>query len=83
MTTDPDPEQALVERCLSGDESAWEEMAKAYTRRVYAICYRFTSSDSQSQDLTQEVFLASSAPKELSGWGGLVHHLATRLTRNF
>jgi RNA polymerase sigma-70 factor (ECF subfamily) len=24
---------------------------------VYAICYRFTGSDSESQDLTQEVFL--------------------------
>jgi RNA polymerase sigma-70 factor (ECF subfamily) len=30
---------------------------KVHTRRVYAICYRFTGSDHEAQDLTQEVFL--------------------------
>jgi len=35
----------LVERCLSGEEAAWEDLVKVHTRRVYAICYRFTGSD--------------------------------------
>jgi RNA polymerase sigma-70 factor (ECF subfamily) len=52
-----DSEQILIERCLRGEESAWEDMAKSYTRRVYAMCYRFTGNDGQAQDLTQEVFL--------------------------
>jgi RNA polymerase sigma-70 factor, ECF subfamily len=47
----------LVERCLSGDEAAWEDLVKVHTRRVYGICYRFTGSDHYAQDLTQEVFL--------------------------
>jgi RNA polymerase sigma-70 factor (ECF subfamily) len=47
----------LVERCLRGQEAAWEDLVKLHTRRVYAICYRFTNSDSEAQDLTQEVFL--------------------------
>lgn len=48
---------SLVSRCLGGDETAWEEMVRLHTRQVYGLCYRFTGSGSESQDLTQEVFL--------------------------
>ena len=47
----------LVERCLAGDEGAWEDLVKTHTRRVYSICYRFIGKDSEAQDLTQDVFL--------------------------
>ena len=52
-----DTDYHLVERCLRGDDSAWEELVRTHTRRVYAVCYRFTGKDSEAQDLTQEVFL--------------------------
>ena len=52
-----DPDFILVKLCIEGEESAWETLARAYTKRVYGICYRFTGNDSQAQDLTQEVFL--------------------------
>src|SRR5215831_6169272 len=52
-----DPDFSLVSRCLRGDETAWEELVRLHTRRVYALCYRFTGSGSEAQDLTQEVFL--------------------------
>src|SRR5437016_3516085 len=52
-----DPDFSLVSRCLRGDEPAWEELVRLHTRRVYGLCYRFTGSGSESQDLTQEVFL--------------------------
>jgi len=52
-----DADNQLVERCLSGESAAWEDLVKVHTRRVYAICYRFTGSDTEAQDLTQEVFL--------------------------
>src|SRR4026209_1835407 len=45
----------LVERCLAGQEEAWEDLVTIHTRRVYGICYRFTSSTHAAQDLTQEV----------------------------
>ena len=48
-----DVETHLVEQCLAGEQSAWEELIQTYSRRVYAICYRFTNSDNESQDLTQ------------------------------
>ncbi len=52
-----DPDSLLVERCMGGDAAAWEDLVRLHTRRVYGICYRFTGSDSEAQDLTQEVFL--------------------------
>ena len=52
-----DVDTQLVERCLGGEDAAWEDLVKVHTRRVYAICYRFTGSDSEAQDLAQEVFL--------------------------
>lgn len=78
-----DLDVSLVERCLSGQDAAWEELVKLHTRRVYAICYRFTSSDSESQDLTQEVFLRvfKNLKSFRAGEGSFVVWL-TRLTRN-
>jgi RNA polymerase sigma-70 factor (ECF subfamily) len=78
-----DPDSNLVTRCLSGEDVAWEEMVRAHTRRVYAICYRFTSSDSEAQDLTQEVFLRvfRSLKSFRAGEGSFVVWL-TRLARN-
>ena len=52
-----DPDHSLVSRCLRGDEPAWEELVRLHTRKVYGLCYRFTGSGSEAQDLTQEVFL--------------------------
>lgn len=52
-----DPDLALVEQCLSGQEAAWEELVRVHTRKVYSVCYRFTGKDNEAQDLTQEVFL--------------------------
>ncbi len=78
-----DPDSTLVERCLSGDDSAWEDMVKCHSRRVYALCYRFTSKDSEAQDLTQEVFLRvfRTLKSFRAGEGSFVVWL-TRLTRN-
>jgi RNA polymerase sigma-70 factor (ECF subfamily) len=52
-----DPDFSLVSQCLSGDETAWEQLIRLHTRRVYGLCYRFTGSDAEAQDLTQEVFV--------------------------
>ena len=78
-----DLDAKLVERCLSGEEAAWEELAETYTRRVYGMCYRFTGNDGQAQDLTQEVFLRvfKNLRSFRAGEGSLITWL-TRLTRN-
>ena len=47
----------LAVRCLAGDGQAWEQLAKSQHRRIYGICYRFTGSQSDAEDLSQEAFL--------------------------
>jgi len=78
-----DSDFSLVARCLGGDDAAWEDMVKTHTRRVYALCYRFTGNDSEAQDLTQEVFLRifRTLKSFRSGEGSFLVWL-TRLTRN-
>ena len=78
-----DADTQLVERCLGGEDAAWEDLVKVHTRRVYSICYRFTGSDSEAQDLAQEVFLRifKSLKSFRSGEGSFQVWL-TRLTRN-
>ena len=73
----------LAARCLAGDAEAWEQLARTQHRRIYGICYRFTGSQSDAEDLTQETFLkmyrnlASFDPTK----GGFTTWLTT-LTRN-
>lgn len=78
-----DADISLVERCLAGEDAAWEELVRTHTRRVYATCYRFTGSDSAAQDLTQEVFLRvfRTLGSFRAGEGSFAVWL-TRLTRN-
>lgn len=47
----------LVRQCMAGDQQAWQQLVVAQHRRIYAICYRFTGSATDAEDLTQEVFL--------------------------
>src|SRR5215469_615347 len=47
----------LVRRCLAGEASAWEEIVRLHNRRIYNLCYRFTNSPNDAEDLTQEVFI--------------------------
>jgi RNA polymerase sigma-70 factor, ECF subfamily len=47
----------LVRRCIAGDAAAWEEIVQRYHRRIYNICFRFTGSGTDADDLTQEVFI--------------------------
>ena len=48
---------ALVRRCIAGDAVAWEELVQRYHRRIYNLCYRFTGTSDEADDLTQEVFI--------------------------
>lgn len=78
-----DADAQIVERCLNAEQDAWDELVRNHTRRVYAICYRFTGSDSQAQDLTQDVFLRvfRSLKSFRAGEGSFTVWLG-RLTRN-
>jgi RNA polymerase sigma-70 factor (ECF subfamily) len=78
-----DFDSTVVERCLSGDNSGWEELVRLHSRRVYGLCYRFTGKDSEAQDLTQDVFMRvfRSLGSFRAAEGSFTTWLA-RLTRN-
>jgi RNA polymerase sigma-70 factor (ECF subfamily) len=50
-------DQELLDRCLTGEDSAWEALLRGYTRKIYNLCYRFTGRVEEAEDLTQEVFI--------------------------
>ncbi|MBM3788953.1 MAG: sigma-70 family RNA polymerase sigma factor [Acidobacteria bacterium] len=47
----------LVERCLEGDDTAWEAIVSMYAKRVYNLSYRYTGRRQEAEDLTQEIFI--------------------------
>ena len=47
----------LARRCRAGDGAAWEEIVSTFSRRIFNLAYRFTSSVEAAEDLTQEVFV--------------------------
>ena len=76
-------DQPLVSRCLGGDEAAWEELVRQHTRQVYGLCFRFTNSAQEAQDLTQDVFLrVFKTIKTFRSTEGSFHTWLARVTRN-
>ena len=47
----------LVRQCMAGEQHAWQQLVSSQHRRIYAICFRFTGSANDADDLTQDVFL--------------------------
>jgi RNA polymerase sigma-70 factor (ECF subfamily) len=83
LVADLDQDALMVERCLRGEEAAWEDLVKTHTRRVYSICLRFTCREQEAQDLTQEVFLrVFRTVKSFRAGEGSFTVWLTRLTRN-
>src|ERR1700761_1008218 len=73
----------LVRRCLDGDSGAWSELVAAQQRRVYALCYRFTASSHDAEDLTQDVFITLYGNlASFDAAKGSFHTWITTLTRN-
>jgi RNA polymerase sigma factor (sigma-70 family) len=47
----------LIERCLKGDQRAWDEIVRLYWRKVFNIAYKFVGRQDEAEDLTQDIFL--------------------------
>jgi RNA polymerase sigma-70 factor, ECF subfamily len=50
-------DEKLVERCLQGDDAAWEAVVSSYGKRIYNLSYRYTNRKDEAEDLTQEIFI--------------------------
>ncbi|MGQ0735578.1 MAG: RNA polymerase sigma factor [Acidobacteriota bacterium] len=53
----PDAIDAIIQRCLAGDQDAWAEIVRRHWRKVFNIAYKFTGKHDEAEDLTQDVFL--------------------------
>jgi RNA polymerase sigma-70 factor (ECF subfamily) len=47
----------LVERCLQGDDAAWEQIVHSYAKRIYNLSYRYTNRREEAEDLTQDILI--------------------------
>jgi RNA polymerase sigma-70 factor, ECF subfamily len=50
-------ERELIERCRSGDDTAFAELVDRYKDLVYALIYRMVRDRGLADDLAQDVFL--------------------------
>jgi len=80
---DEQQQSALLRRCISGDAAAWAEVVQLHSRRIYNICYRFTGSYEDAQDIAQEVFIKIYRTlKTYDGTRGAFTTWITTVTRN-
>jgi RNA polymerase sigma-70 factor (ECF subfamily) len=47
----------LIERCLQGDQTAWETIVRQHWRKVFNVAYKFVGKHDEAEDLAQEIFL--------------------------
>ena len=84
-----DQDLELLQRCISGENSAWEALLRVYARKIYNLCYRFTGRAEEAEDLTQEVFIKvfqtlrsfdaaqDRFPRGCTGWRGTIWWIIT------
>lgn len=57
MNPAPDPDEALVRRCVRADPGAFDELFEAWAPRVLATAWRILGDRHEAEDVLQEVFL--------------------------
>lgn len=56
LTLEP-ASDGLIERCLRGDQLAWEAIVRQHWRKVFNVAYKFVGRHDAAEDLTQDIFL--------------------------
>jgi RNA polymerase sigma-70 factor, ECF subfamily len=49
--------ETLIQRCLQGDQSAWDAIVRQHRRKVFNVAYKFVGRHEEAEDLTQDIFL--------------------------
>src|SRR5256885_14047612 len=52
-----DATETLIQRCLQGDQVAWEQIVRLYWRKVFNVAYKFVGRHDEAEDLAQDIFL--------------------------
>jgi RNA polymerase sigma-70 factor (ECF subfamily) len=53
----PDTVETLIQRCLQGDQQAWDLIVRQYWRKVFNVAYKFVGKHEEAEDLAQDIFL--------------------------
>jgi len=53
----PDAIETVIQRCLQGDQSAWDLIVRQHWRKVFNVAYKFVGKHDEAEDLTQDIFL--------------------------
>jgi len=53
----PEAIETLIQRCLQGDQAAWDAIVRMYRRKVFNVAYKFVGKHDEAEDLAQEIFL--------------------------
>lgn len=81
-----DPEVRLMLRARDGDDDAFGELVRAYSRRVVGYCCRRLGDSAEAEDLAQEVFLrlyrARARYQPKARFGTWIFHIAQTVVRN-
>jgi RNA polymerase sigma-70 factor, ECF subfamily len=51
------PMDQLIERCLAGDQRAWDDIVRMHRRKVFNVAFKFVGKHDEAEDLTQDIFL--------------------------
>src|SRR5437868_5761285 len=49
--------ESLIQRCLQGDQLAWDAIVQQYRRKVFNVAYKFVGRHEEAEDLTQDIFI--------------------------
>jgi RNA polymerase sigma-70 factor (ECF subfamily) len=55
-STPPAAIDDVIERCLAGDQAAWETIVRQHWRKVFNVAYKFVGKHDEAEDLTQDIF---------------------------
>src|ERR1700719_546211 len=53
----PDAIETVIQRCLQGDQSAWDLIVRQHWRKVFNVAYKFVGKHDEAEDLAQDIFL--------------------------
>ena len=68
IPTEPQSDEQLVELAQNGDDVAFPELVKRYSRRIFRVARNITNHDEDSEDVLQETFMK--AYKHLASFQG-------------
>lgn len=81
------PDETLVARTQAGDPSAFDELVRRFSPRLYGLVYNMTANHEDTNDLLQEIF--AKAYRSIKGFQGKssfytwIHTIAVNRTLNF